>query len=115
MSDRPQFDHGKAHDLVEQLNSAIHVLNEQTNDRVTNAKSLQKNWTGHHADQFFGTEVPRIKKQAADLVTHLQNIISAVQAADAAAVAAEAQWQKDQPQPTAAPPGPAPTPPTPGG
>jgi hypothetical protein len=108
MSDHPQFDHGRAHDLVEQLNSAIRLLNQQTNDRVANAKSLQKNWTGHHADQFFGTEVPRIRTQAANVVTHMQNIIYAVQGADARASAAEAEWQKRQPHPLPTP-GPAPS------
>jgi uncharacterized protein YukE len=106
----PQFDHDKARHLIEQLKTAIRVLNQQTNDRINNAKTMQRNWTGHHAHQFFGTEVPRIKNQAANLVTHMQNIIRAVQGADEAASAAETQWQKKQPRPLPTP-GTAPSPP----
>jgi uncharacterized protein YukE len=116
VSDFPQFDHDKARNVVEQQQSAIRVLNQQTSDRAHNAKNMQRNWTGHHANQFFDTEIPRIKNQAANLVRRMEGIIRAVQSAAEAASAAEAEWRRRQPQPPSPRPGPPPTPPPrPGG
>jgi hypothetical protein len=89
--------------VVEELNSAIRVLLSQTNDRITNAKAMERTWKGHHADQFFGTEVPRIKNQADHLIHHMTDIVRAVGNADHAAVLAEGQWQKNPTQPTPVP------------
>jgi uncharacterized protein YukE len=133
MSDFPEFDHGKARRVIEELTATIRVLNQQTHDRVNNARTMRQSWKGRHADRFFNTEMPRIQSEAERIIQHMRTIINAVNGADAAAAEAKAQWQRRHPQPTPIPgpraspapwpsftpspqPGPAPTPrPTPRG
>lgn len=109
MSGPPQFDHAKAEALIAKANATIRMLRRQTSDRTTKAKTMRKTWTGHYADQFFGTEVPRMGTQAGDLVTELQSLIAQVSAAAESARGASAKWMRtNSPHPS---PGPAPTPP----
>lgn len=108
----PQFDHQKAQALIDKLNDAIRVLKSQTHDRSTKAQAMQtkKDWTGPYADQFFGTEVPRMKNGASGLITQMQGLITQLNNASDSANTAMSTWQwNNEPHPS---PGPAPSPPT---
>lgn len=109
MSGPPQFDHAKAEALIAKATATIRMLRQQTSHRKSKAKTMQKTWTGHYADQFFGTEVPRMESQAGKLIAELQSLIAQVNAAADHARGASAAWTRaNSPHPS---PGPAPTPP----
>lgn len=108
----PQFDHAKAQAVIDKAHATIKVLSQQTGNRVSRADKMQKTWTGHYANQFFDTEVPRMKRQAHTLTTELQRLIKQMSNASDAASQASATWMRSH-QPTATP-GPTPTPPAPG-
>lgn len=108
----PQFDHQKAQALIDTLTDAIRLLKSQTSDRSTKARAMQtkKDWTGPYADQFFNTEVPRMKNGASALVTQMQGLITQLHNASTSASQATSSWQwNHEPHPS---PGPAPSPPT---
>lgn len=112
MSAPPQFDHAKADAVITKANATIRMLRQQTSDRKSKAKTMQKTWTGHYADQFFGTEIPRMSNQAAKLITELQGLITQLHKAAEDAQSASSAWiNANSPKPS---PGPAPTPPAPG-
>lgn len=112
MSGPPQFDHAKADAVVQKAQATIRMLRQQTGDRTKKAKTMQKTWTGQYADQFFGTEVPRMSNQATKLIGELNSLISQLTTASENANSASGAWiRANSPKPS---PGPAPTPPAPG-
>lgn len=109
-----QFDYAAAQDVIAQARNVISVLHAQTSARSQKAGQMRPNWKGNYADQFFGTEVPRMKSDAANLVTELQSLITQMNSAISTANqwAQQNQTYKDNHQPKPSPsPGPSPTPP----
>lgn len=109
-----QFDYAAAHDVITQAQNVISVLHTETSARSQKAQGMRPNWKGNYADKFFGTEVPRMKSEAGNLVTELQGLITQMNAA----ISTANQWAQqnktynDNHQPKPSPsPGPAPTPP----
>ncbi|MBO0706963.1 MAG: hypothetical protein J2P43_05320 [Candidatus Dormibacteraeota bacterium] len=83
-----KFDYGAANAAITQLQAVIRLLTTQTNNRVTKANTIgPPNWTGTYSDQFYQGELPRMKSQAAALVTELQRMITTIDNA-----AQNAQW-----------------------
>lgn len=110
----PSFDTAKARALIDTLHGAIRMLTNQTMNRNTKAEAMRKHWKGAYANQFFETEMPRMRYDAASLTAQMGALITQLSNAIDAYQQAQAQWWSKQPHPTSAPPGPAPTPPTPG-
>ncbi|MBO0701584.1 MAG: hypothetical protein J2P38_01530 [Candidatus Dormibacteraeota bacterium] len=110
----PSFDSAKAQALIDKLLDTTRVLTNQTMNRNTRAQAMQKHWTGAYADRFFGTEMPRMRQDAASLTSQMGNLIIQLSNAIDGYQQAHAQWWSKQPHPTSAPPGTAPSPPAPG-
>lgn len=73
------FDHAAAADAIAHLHAVIKLLKAQTNARTSRAKAMgPPNWTGTHSETFYGTELPRMKKEAATLVSQLQGLITTI-------------------------------------
>lgn len=77
-----EFDHRAAADAIAHLNAVINLLKIQTEARTSKAKKMgPPNWTGTHSDSFYGTELPRMRKEAATLVRRLQGLITTINTA----------------------------------
>jgi uncharacterized protein YukE len=77
----PPVDPALAGDVKKALQALISKLQSQMSTRVTRAQTMQQTWTGPYADQFFGTEVPRMKKQTTDLIAQLQSWVTTIDGA----------------------------------
>jgi hypothetical protein len=111
MGDRPpypdpvRFDHAKADGVVAQANQLIAKLQQQTTDRVTQARRLRLDWRGPYALQF-DVEVERIQTEARRMIGDLQALVRTVSGASATATATQRQhdranqdWWDQQPDP----------------
>lgn len=87
-----KFDYGAANAAVTQAQAVIRLVTTQTANRTSKAMAMgPPNWTGTYSDQFYHSELPRMKRQAADLVTELQRLITTIDNA-----AQNAQWYEMQ-------------------
>lgn len=87
-----KFDYGAASAAITQLQAVIRLLTTQTTNRTSKAGAMgPPNWTGTYSDQFYQSELPRMKKQGAGLVTELQRLITTIDNA-----AQNAQWYQTQ-------------------
>lgn len=87
-----KFDQKAASAAVTQLQDVIKLLSTQTTNRVKKANAIgPPNWTGTYSDQFFKNELPRMKSQAASLVTELQGLITTINTASQ-----NAEWYQAQ-------------------
>lgn len=113
MSGEPLFDSAKAQALITKLNDAIRMLTNQTTNRNVKAQAMEKHWKGAYADQFFETEMPRMRYDAALLTSQMGALVTQLSTAIESYQTAHGQWWKQQPHPTAAPPEQMPTAPPP--
>lgn len=106
-----KFDEAAAHAVIEKAQSLIKLTRTQTEARIKKATTMQPNWKGHYADQFFQNELPRMRKDAANFITELQNLITQMNTAINTAhqfAQQNATWQAQQqktPSPQPAPSG----------
>jgi hypothetical protein len=77
----PAVDPALARDVTDAIRALIARLQNQTATRVSQAQTMQVSWTGPYADQFFGAELPRMRRSASDLVGELQTWLSRIDAA----------------------------------
>lgn len=73
------FPTAQAEDVVRLAQGAITQIAATASKRQSLGAHLRPHWTGNYADQFFGTELPRMTNDAANLTSELQNLISTVQ------------------------------------
>lgn len=74
-----KFDYGAANAAITQLQAVIRLLTTQTSNRAGKANAMgPPNWTGTYSDQFYQSELPRMKSEAAALVTKLQRLITTI-------------------------------------
>lgn len=109
-----QFDYAAAHEVINQAQNMITALRTETTARSQKAQQMRPNWKGNYADQFFGTEVPRMKSQAGDLVTELQGLIKQMNGAISTAnhwAQQNTTYNNNHQQKPSPAPGPSPTPP----
>lgn len=88
-----QFDHGKADEVIARANQLISKLQQQTSDRVANAKKLRANWTGPYADQFDG-EVRRMQSEASSMIGELQALVRTIANASSSATSTQRAHDK---------------------
>lgn len=77
-TEKPRVDAALADEVTAAIRTLITRLQQQTTTRTSQAQTMQQSWTGPYADQFFGTEVPRMKKGASDLITELQSWLTRI-------------------------------------
>jgi uncharacterized protein YukE len=90
------FDHGKANEVIRQLDDLIPILNRQKLDRQSRGQSLRQNWKGHYAVEFDG-ELKRMWTGHGDLVTRAQALRTRIEDA-ATAARAEQRWRDQENQ-----------------
>lgn len=74
-----KFNYGAANAAITELQAVIRLLTNQTDNRTRKAQTMgPPNWTGTYSDQFYQGELPRMKSQAAALVTKLQALITTI-------------------------------------
>ena len=88
------FDHAKAQEAIKELQALLKVLTQHAKDRHSRAHGMEKDWTGPYADKFFKTEVPRMDKQAQQLVGEIHQAIRTISGYESAA--RSLQHQHDQ-------------------
>jgi hypothetical protein len=88
------FDYGKADEAIRELKALLKVLTQHAKDRHSRAHGMEKDWTGPYADKFFKTEVPRMDRQAKQLVGEIQQAIRTLSSYESAA--RSLQHQHDQ-------------------
>ena len=79
------FDFGKADEAIRELQALLKVLTQHASARKSRAHGMKKDWTGPYADKFFGAEVPRMEKQAHQMVGEIQQAIRTISGYESAA------------------------------
>jgi len=78
-------DRARAAAVITAVDAAIAQLKQDAATRTSRSSKMQASWKGPYADQFFGSEIPRMKTRTAELISELlqlkQQISNAVEGA----------------------------------
>lgn len=75
------FPETEAQAVIDAARQALNAVKNAAGDRRGKAASLKANaqWTGHAAEQFFGTDTPGAASDASSIVGQLNSLIQTVQ------------------------------------
>lgn len=76
-----QFPVAQAEELINAARQTIQVVRSAASSRRRQVSSLKSSarWTGTAADQFFGSDAPKIESDASSIIGQLQALIHTVQ------------------------------------